>query len=97
MARLGAHGVKGIQRQNKKIWKVIWETMKSIHIVEEYKDQEDDEIETFHTPLDCPSQLVDENELVWTLCTQNISLVTNVTKSHVTFNIYSMTLHVTTT
>jgi hypothetical protein len=44
MARLGAHGVKGIQRQNKKIWKVVWETMKSTHIVEEYKDQEDDEI-----------------------------------------------------
>lgn len=64
MARLGAHGVKGIQRQNKKIWKVVWETMKNTHIVEEYKDQEDDEIETFHTPLDCPSQLVDENELV---------------------------------
>jgi hypothetical protein len=33
----------------------------------------------------------------WKLWTQNISSVTNVTKSHVTCNIYSMKLHVATT
>jgi hypothetical protein len=65
MAGLGPCGVKGIQRQNKKIWKVVWETMKSTHIVEVYEDQENDEIETFHTPLDAPSQLVDGNEPSW--------------------------------
>lgn len=62
---MGGHGVKGIQRQNERIWKVVWETMKSTHIIEEYEDQEDDEIKTFHTPQDSPSKLVDKNKLSW--------------------------------
>ncbi len=57
MARLWAHGVKGIQRQNERIWKVVWETMKGAHIVEKYEDQEDDEIKTFHTPPNSPTKL----------------------------------------
>jgi hypothetical protein len=39
--------------------------LKHINIVEEYKDQEVVEVETFYTPPDSLNQLTDENEPSW--------------------------------